>query len=219
VQVGGREATLIGGEQSSGGVRYRKWMLVTGDDAGTALVTAQSAFDGPYSDADLRGALQTTVLRPPVTQGDRLASLPFRVKDLSGFRVVQVVMGNAILLTDGPSDVIKNAEQPVMIVAAGLGPPPKAEARESFARNALLGTKRLSGVVVETSREFRQDGADWHEIVARGASESSAEATAILQLIRFTPTSYVRALGVAKKAAGEAQFPRFRRIASAVEPR
>jgi hypothetical protein len=137
VQVGGREATLIGGEQSSGGVRYRKWMLVTGDDAGTALVTAQSAFDGPYSDADLRGALQTTVLRPPVTQGDRLASLPFRVKDLSGFRVVQVVMGNAILLTDGPSDVIKNAEQPVMIVAAGLGPPPKARRERSFARSAL----------------------------------------------------------------------------------
>jgi hypothetical protein len=82
-----------------------------------------------------------------------------------------------------------------------------------------LGHQELERRGCRDITRVQAGGADWHEIVARGTDESSAEATAILQLIRFTPTSYVRALGVAKKAAGEAQFPRFRRIASAVEPR
>jgi hypothetical protein len=218
LKLGERKAVLVSGEQNLGQVAVRKWLLVVEDPTMTAFVIAQ-ALGTPEqrSEAEIKTALTTVAIRPPLALEDQVAALPFRVTERAGFRPVRVMAGNSLFLTDGPKDTVVGAEQPIVILAQSTSPAPPAAQRDGFARSALYANGLFKDLVIERAQGFRQRGADWHEIVARGADVQSGEAVVLTQTIRFAPDHYVRMLGVVRADARDAAMPRFRAIFDGVE--
>jgi hypothetical protein len=214
VTVGKSDAVLIAGEQNEGGRAMQKAVLLTSDPSVTALVIGQLPAGAPAATMDeLKAALKTVALRPPLSVDQQVASLPFKVGDPAGFRPVRAMAGNALLMTDGPKDIVRDAEQPVMIVAQSFAPTPATpEQRDIFARQALVANSMLKETVLERAQGFRLGGVDWHEIVAKGKDGASEQPVIVLQTIRFSPEGYVRMLGVARQEKRDDVMPRFRRI-------
>lgn len=214
LKLGDADAILVTGDQTSGAASVRKWLLVVGEPSLTALVVAQTLQPGA-SDPDIREALKTVAIRPPRPIEEQLGALPFRLGNRAGFRPVRVMAGNSVLLTDGPKDVIHALEQPMLIVAQSTTPAPR-EQRDAFAR-ALLTNNTLKDVTVERSQSFRQGGADWHEIVARGTDLASGQPVVVAQTLRFEPERYVRLIGIVRADARDQILPRFRAVADSIE--
>jgi len=211
------EAVLLSGEQE--GLPLRKWMLVAADPSMTAFVVAQAIrMDeaASYTDEEMREALKSVAFRPPLTIEDQIAALPFRLGVLAGFRPVRTMAGNSLLLTEGSQDVIAAAEQPMLIIAKSLDAGPGLDKRDAFARSALASNELVRDLVLERAQGFRQGGADWHEIVARGRHAASGQPVVVMQTIRFAPDSYVRTLGVARAETRDAVLPRFQAVADAL---
>lgn len=220
--LGGHPAILIVGDQD-GPAKLRKWVLAMGDPETTTLLVAQAANPkdapgGGYSDAQMRTALKSVALRAPLSIEEQMTALPFRLGERAGFRPLKVLAGNSLLLTDGPKDVIKNVEQPILVLASSYNPvPPPGDARDQFARAALASTQSLTDVVVERSQGFRQNGQDWHEIVARAKDAPSGQSVVVMQTIRFAPSVTVRMVGLTRTDARDRDLPRFRSVVDSLQ--
>jgi hypothetical protein len=220
VKIGQSEAILISGEQHDSGRVVPKTLLLAADPGMTALVIAQAPSGAaPSSEEELRSALKTVTFRPPLSMDDQIAALPFRLADLAGFRPIRVMSGNSVLLTDGPNEAVRQAEQPIMIVAQSFASAPAADQRDTFARQVLVSNTVLTETVLERSQGFRQGGTDWHEIVAKAKDGHSNVPVVVLQTIRFSPDGYLRMVGVVKAEDRDAVMPRFRKIVDAVAPK
>ena len=218
VKVGNAPGILIGGAMT-GAVKGRKWVLAVKGPDMTALLIAQveGGADG-YSEQQMRQALSTVTLRGPVSLDEQISALPFRVVDRAGFRPVRVLGGNSILLTDGPLDTVKALEQPVVILATSVGPPPQTnEQRERFANAALISNQSLKEVKIERSESFRYKGQDWHEMVATAVDSASGEPIVVMQSIRFEFDRYVRMVGIARVSQRAEMLPRFRALIDSVD--
>lgn len=197
----------------------RKWLLLVKDEALTGLVVAQviGGRDG-YSDAQIRTALKSVALRHDVTLEEKVAALPFRVAETAGFRPVRVIAGTSVLYTDGPKDMIKAVEQPMMIVGASRQTPSNSdEQRKQFAQAALYANQVIKNVRIERSDSFRLRGQDWHEIVARAVEADSGQPIVVMQSIRFAGDRYVRMVGLTREDQRDQNLPRFRAIADSIE--
>jgi hypothetical protein len=216
LKVAGRPATFVAGEQG-GGSKVRRWVLAVNEPTVTAFVVAQARSDQGYSDKEMRAALTSVALRAPLPMEEQMAPLPFRLGNRAGFRPVRVLSGNALLMTEGPKDVIKDVEQPFLVLASGTGPvPPTEELRERFAKAALAANQTLKDFSLERSQGFRLGGVDWHEIVAKAKDTSSGRPVVVMQTIRFSPGASLRMIGVAPEENREKLLPRFRSVIDSV---
>lgn len=217
VKVGAVEALVVSGDQTEYGKVAPKSILIAPDPTMTVLVIAQLPAGAPAAiEEQIRSAMRTVAIRAPLTMDEQLAVMPFRLVDLAGFRPIRAMAGNSVLLTDGPNDVIRNAEQPVLIVAQSYAPAPQAEQRDAFARSALGANTLLKDVVFERAQAFRQAGAEWHEIVAKARDGQSDQPVVVLQTIRFEHDGYLRMVGVVRSDQRDAVMPRFRAVVDAV---
>ncbi|HEX2510055.1 MAG TPA: hypothetical protein VHK66_05995 [Microvirga sp.] len=218
LKLGGKPAILISADQTAGSTKLRKWVLALSDPGTTAFVVAQCLSEGGYSEEEMQASLKSVALRAPLSLDEQLAALPFKLGTTAGLRPVRSVSGNALVLTDGPLDVVKEAEQPVLVVASSFMPsPPPGEARERFARAALASNQSVRDIAIERSGPFRQKGQDWHEIVATGTDAASGHPVVVLQTIRFGQSRYLRMVGLTRKDTRDRDLPRFRSVIDGVE--
>lgn len=216
--VASGEAVLVEGDQKEGGTPVRKWLLVVKEPTMTAFVIGQKLGGEAAAGREMRDALKTVAIREPRGLDEQLSALPFRLGDMAGFRPVRIMSGNSVLLTEGASDVIRNAEQPVLVIARSTGLPPRDQ-RDAFARAALRSNTTLRDIVIERSQGFRQSGADWHEILAKAVDIPSGQPVTVTQTLRFAHDHYVRVLGMVRAEARDEMLPRFRAVSDAVEPK
>jgi hypothetical protein len=217
-KVAAGEALLLEGDQA-GGTPVRKWLLVVKEPTMTAFVIGQELNPAEgNSSRGMREALRTIAIREPRALDEQVSALPFRLGDLGGFRAVRVMSGNSVLLTDGPNDVIRDVEQPVLVVAHAVGGPPRDQ-RDALARAALRSNNTLKDVMLERAQGFRQRGADWHEIVAKATDVASGRPVIVTQVLRFASDHYIRVLGMARMEARDETLSRFRAVADAVDPK
>lgn len=219
-QVGGAQAIFVSGEQNDAGRAIPKIVLLAADPGMTALVIGQLP-PGSSSEAvaSVQAAIRTVAFRPPLTTAEQVASLPFKIGDMAGFRPIRAMAGNSLLLTDGASDVIREAAQPVIIVAQSFAPAPPPDRRDAFARQALTSNNFFKDTVVERAQGFRQRGQDWHEILAKAKDVNSDTDLIVMQTIRFEADNYVRSVGIARADSRDAVLPRFRRIVDSIADR
>lgn len=218
LKVGASSGLLISGAMT-GPIKGRKWVLAVKGADMTALLIAQvqGGNDG-YSEQEMRKALTSVALRGPVSLDEQISALPFRIGDRAGFRPVRVLSGNSVLLTDGPLDTVKAVEQPVVILAVSLAPPPPTtDQRERFARAALVSNQSIKEVAVERAESFRFKGQDWHETVAKAVDTASGEPIIVMQTIRFEADRYVRMVGIARVAQRAETLPRFRNVIDSID--
>ncbi len=201
-----------------GGPTIKKWLLLVNGPDVTGLVVAQIT-PGAETDETIKSMLLGVTLRPALTVQQQIDALPFRITDLAGFRPLRALAGNSILLTRGANDQPVNFEQPILVLAQAVQQPPAAEQRDAFARAALYANQTLKDFMIERSQSYRQNGVDWHEIVARANDVPSGTAVVITQTIRFNPDGYLRSLGVVRAEQRDETLSLFRQVVDSVQLR
>ncbi|WP_244936686.1 hypothetical protein [Methylobacterium currus] len=221
LRVAGGEGRVLRGRQAANGQSYTKWVAVVRGGAGTGLVTVQvpEAARGQVPDEAVEAALTTIAFRAPGSLADQMAALPYTVGDLAGFRPVRTLMGNALMLTDGPKDIDPDGTQPLVVVAPAMGRaaiPPGQEG--AFARKALATFREIKDVTITEEDRSTRDGTVFHRLRAAGTDPKSGRPVAVTQVIRFDVTGYLRVLGLAPASQAEA-LARTERVAASVAMR
>lgn len=218
--AGDVEAVLFTGEQPvtepPGAPAIRKWLLLVGDPTVTGIIIAQTVPEAE-TDATMRGMLTGLSIRPALSLEQQVEALPFRIGDAAGFRPVRVLAGNSVLLTQGPKDQMVNLEQPILVLAQAVQPPPAADQRDAFARAALYSNQTMKDFAIERAQSYRQNGVDWHEIVARAVDMPTNTPVVVSQTIRFAPDGYLRAVGVVRADQRGGTLAQFREVIDSVE--
>jgi hypothetical protein len=215
------KALLLFARQDVNAARLRKWLLIAPFGELTALVS----FEAPdkaaarYPDAAVRASLATVAFRSLVPDEEKLALLPFRLGDLAGMRLVRVVPGVALQLTDGPQDSLDAYGQPHLVISAASGGPEQSRDRDHFARLALGGLPPLKDVRIVSAESLRIGGQPGHEVRAEAKSPQTDADIQIVQWLRFGTGAYMRILGIAPKQDWTLNFTRFRAVRDALEPR
>jgi hypothetical protein len=207
---------LISGEASQNGVTVHKWFLLAsavGKDMAVLInVAVPDSARAIYTDAVIRKALASVTFRPaPVLE--QIAMLPFKLNDLAGFRVMQVLPQGGVILTDGPTDDL--SRQAYMIIAVGAGAPDDPGDRGKFARD-LLAAAPLANVNVTVADSMRIGGLPGFEIRAQ-AIGVNGQPVNLVQWVRFGSGGFLRVVGVAGNEAWDALFTRFRAIRDGIE--
>lgn len=220
IKVGDNEAMLYTGEQptdaANPGPAVHKWIVVVGTPTVTGLVIAQATPDAE-TDETMRKLVTDIAIRAPLSLTQQVDALPFRITDSAGFRPVRVLAGNSVLLTKGPKDQMQNLEQPILVIAQAIQPPPNADQRDAFARAALYANQTMKDFAIERSQSYRSNGVDWHEIVARATDMPTNKQVVVAQTIRFNPDGYLRAVGVVREDQREGVLAAFRQVVDSIQ--
>jgi hypothetical protein len=220
--LGTGPAFLVTGRQEAGGQLLRRWILFGSTPEFTAIVSVQvpDAEKDAYPDAAVRAALTTFVVRAKAPAEEQLDALPFRLRDLAGFRVARVVPGSAALLTDGPDESLDVAEQPLVLIAAVTGAlPAQPGDRDRFARGVLAETRGIKDIRLVRSEPLRMGGQQGHEIVAQAKDIKTNSDVMVAQWLRFGHSGHLRVLGMARKEGWSEVFGRLRALRDGIDLR
>lgn len=205
--VSGGEGRLMRGSQTANGLVFAKWVAVVKGPAGTGLVTVQvpERAKAEVPPAAVETALRTIAFRAPGSLNEQIAALPYVVGDMAGFRPVRVLAGSSLILTKGPKDVDPDATQPLVVVASSLGQATVAKGQESaLARKAFGSVASLKDITV--TDENRSTSGSQIVIRLRGSAKhaKSDQPMSVMQMILFNERGYLRVVGIAPAAAGDA---------------
>lgn len=218
---GGRGFVLNGTQHGPQGP-VSKWTMIAKVHDVTAVVTAlvPEAVAEAASDAAIRSAFATLTVRVSVPVEEQLAVLPFSLRELAGFRILRVQPHAAVMLTDGPKDVIEAAEQPLLLMTLGGSPDqPRPEERESLARRLMGETPGLKDMKVVRSGALRIANQQGHEILVEAKDGKSGTEVQAVQWLRFGSGTLLRIVGVARKDGWDATFSRFRQVRDGLGPK
>src|ERR1035441_4423305 len=164
----GGSGLLVTGHGQINDVTLHKWILLANAGAEkdfTVLINVEvpESARAVYSDAVIRQALASVTFRPmPIHE--QLGLLPFKLGQLAGFRVMQVLAQGGVILTEGPTDDL--SKQPYVIVSVGQGSPEQPDDRARFARD-LLSSAPLRDIMVLSADTMRIGGLPGYEIRAQ----------------------------------------------------
>ncbi|HLN09845.1 MAG TPA: hypothetical protein VK281_12950 [Xanthobacteraceae bacterium] len=215
------KGVLVVGQQDLQGIAVRRWVLVAETGGVTALVSVevQKAAAEATTDATIRSALESLKVRAVVPNEELLALLPYNLKDLAGFRIVQAAPNGGALLTDGPKNSIELDEQPVLIITVIPGIPEQGADRSIFARQALAPVPGVKDLHIERMEPMRIGGQPGHEMVLSAKQAGTDTELTVIQWLRFGSANSVRLLAIARKDDWLKMFPRFRLVRDGLEPR
>ena len=213
--------SLIIGEQATPGGTLRRWVLVAETGGITALISieVQKAAVKETTDATMRAALQTVTARSSVPDAELLSLLPYELKELAGFRVVQAYPNGGALLTEGEKNAIELAEQPAVIISIIPSVPQQNADRASFARMAMAGVPGVKDMRIQRMEPMRIAGQPGFEVVVEGKDVKTDIDLTAVQWLRFGMSSSLRMLAIARKDAWSTMFPRFRAIRDGLTPK
>jgi hypothetical protein len=224
VTFGDNKGFILTGQQATPKGRFRKWLLVAAAGDVTALVNVQVADqDQTYTDKAVRDALATLVVRANVPDAEQLSLLPFMVDDLAGFRIDNVVPGNALMLTDSPAEQNAGASDPArathFLIAAMSGGPDEAADRDNFARVTFEKIGGIRDVRVQDAEPLRIGGQPGYQTLATAKEGQSDADVKVVQWLRFGTGGFMQMIGIARADVWPSVFMRLRTVRDSIEPR
>jgi hypothetical protein len=212
---------LIVARQETDKIKLRKWLLIAPIGGLTALVSLEIplAAKNVLSDAAIRASFVSLASRSAIPDEEQLALVPFRLRDLAGFKVAGVVPGRAVQLTDGAKEAANSVEHAQLVINVGPGGPSSAADRDSFARLAFSGPPSVKDMRILSAEAMRVGGQPGHELRAIGKDAKTGAEIEIVQWLRFGSGAYIRMVGFAPKDGWTPAFMRFRTVRDGLEPR
>jgi hypothetical protein len=212
---------IVVARQQMGGASVRKWALVAGTSALTAIITLQvpEAAAAAYPDEACRASLASFAVRAKVPADEQLALLPYQLRDPAGFRIVRALADGSALLTDGPNDTITAADQPYMLIAIPPVPTPQPDEREGFARRLLAATPGVKDIRIVRSESLRIGGQPGHQLIAEAKDDPSETGVTMVQWMRFGPGRFLHIFGLARTEVWPDVFTRMRALRDGIEPK
>ena len=215
----GGSGLLVTGHGQINDVTLHKWILLATAGAEkdfTVLINVEvpESVSAVYSDAVIRQALASVTFRPMPIQ-EQLGLLPYKLGQLAGFRVMQVLAQGSVILTEGPTDDL--SKQPYVIVSVGQGSPEQPDDRARFARD-LLSSAPLRDIRLLSADTMRIGGLPGYEIRAE-AKGINDEPIMVAQWLRFSGGNFLRVVGIGRKDDWDALFTRFRAMRDGIDLR
>src|SRR3954447_19100436 len=213
VRLSSGEGLLVVTRQGENGTAVRKWALLTRTEDLTVVVIGivPEAAREAYPDAAMRAAFASIVIRAKLTPDEMLAVLPYRLDDLSGFRLLRTAPDGTAGMTIGPHDTSLPVEQPYFMITPRPVEPPQAAERERFAQRMMSGFLNRPNVRVINSEAMRISGMPGYQIVAAGKDERTGDELVMVQWLRFGP-GVVQMFGVARLDQWDDAFARMRAV-------
>jgi hypothetical protein len=222
----GKGTLIVGSQSAPDKTLYRKWMLIAPARDFTALVTVQvPAHNKVYPDAAIRTALATLAVRDNVPANELLSLLPFKVGDLAGFHIVNVIPGRAMLLIDTPTHphmVVTQSLLPEfeidgrLIIAAVPGGPSAGQPRTDFARFAFNTIGGIKDVQFTMSEPVRLDDHEGFETVAHAKDAATGSDLMVVQWLRFSDSGFLQIVGISRAAIWERELSRLRTLRDSI---
>jgi len=210
---------LVAGPQESGGQKRYEAVLIASASGVTTVVSVQmlEAAHATLTDAILRDTLKTVAVRKEVPDAERLAVLPYKIGNLSGFRIIRSGRDGAAILTDGPNDAVEAVTQPFMVIGIAPGQAPKPEERDAFARRIFNTAPGIKEVRIIRAEPLRMGRANGYEIVAEAKDLKSDVEVTTVQWLRFGSTGYLQMFAIARRPTWNDVFTRLRAIRDSID--
>ena len=212
---------LISGSGQQNGVTSHRWSLLAQAIGGTEQnltmlinVEVPESARSVYSDEVIRKMLASVTFRPAPIQ-EQLALLPFKLGNLAGFRIMQVIPTGSVILADETTDNV--GPQPFAIVSIERGGPAEIGDRAMFARD-LLATAPVRDLTLQSAEAMRINGAPGHEIRAQGKGPTG-DPVSLVQWLRFGAGGFLRVIGVSPTNKWDQAFGRFRTLRDGIDMR
>ena len=153
-------------------------------------------------------------VRPPLTLDDQFAALPFSLNNLGEFRLVRVMGGSAAILTIGDLDVVRELEQPVVIVTSSHAPSVAGTDPSEVSLHLLASLARydIEEFISLDSEEVA--GLPGTRLVASAIHEENGLEAMLVQYVAFAPDgNYTRLIGIVLRENWEHTSDKFDSIA------
>jgi hypothetical protein len=211
---------ILIGRQTIEKERYRKWLLIASAGDLTALVNVQVPEQASnYSDAAVRAVFATLAVRPHIPEAEQLSLIPFRIEQLAGFHVEDVLPGRAIILVDPANQAAEGAGETAkarMFISAVPGGPEEPADRENFARVAFSQIAGIKDVRMQDSGPLRIASQPGYQTLAKAKDAGTGADVMVVQWLRFGSGGFLRMIGIARAEAWPEMFSRLRTVRDGV---
>ena len=220
VELPAGKGFVLSGRQTIEKERYRKWLLIASADDVTALVNVQVPEHATnYSEEAVRAALATLAVRPHIPEAELLSLIPFRIGELAGFHVEDVLPGRAIVLVDPASQTEDGAGATAkgrMFISALPGGPEEAADRGNFARVAFGQIVGIKDVQLQDAGPLRIASQPGYQTLAKAKDAGTGAEVMVVQWLRFGSGGFLRMIGIARADAWPEMFGRLRAVRDSV---
>jgi hypothetical protein len=220
VELPAGKGFVLSGRQTIEKERYRKWLLIASADDVTALVNVQVPEQAAnYSEEAVRAAFATLAVRPHIPETELLALIPFRIGELAGFHVEDVLPGRAIVLVDPASQTADGASVTAkgrMFISALPGGPKEAADRGNFARVAFGQIVGIKDVQLQDAGPLRITSQPGYQTLAKAKDAGTGADVMVVQWLRFGSGGFLRMIGIARADAWPEMFGRLRAVRDSV---
>ena len=211
---------VLTGRQTIEKERYRKWLLIASADDLTALVNVQVPEQATnYSAEAVRAAFATLAVRAQIPEAEQLTLIPFRIGELAGFHVEDVLPGRAIVLVDPPSQTADGASATAkarMFISALPGGPGEAADRDNFARVAFGQIVGIKDVRLQDAGPLRIANQPGYQTLAKAKDTGTGIDVMVVQWLRFGSGGFLRMIGIARADVWPEMFGRLRAVRDGV---
>ncbi len=213
IKIDGYDGILVKGLQTAGENKVNKWILLLETPETAVLLTAQDLTGDSLDDATVLATLNSIQIRKPPPLDVQIASLPFTMGDLAGFRVVRTIAGSGVLLTKGPKDVVTDGSQPVLIIQRPIERPfPTSVFPADLSEQLLRAVKTLNVTSIGETVESTVAGADGYETIAKATDQVLKADVVVGQWLRLTSGEQMHALAILPTEGHEALLPDLRKL-------
>lgn len=212
ISLNGRAGILLHMEQEARSIAFLKWMVVTGNEKETVLVTATfpKEMKAQLSSAMERAAL--SVQWDAEAKIDPLAGLNFSFNDDPSLKFARRVSNNVMLTKDGALPG-KPTNDPLFIIASSFSDVVVSDIK-AFAERRLMQTEKVSSLAIKKQSDVTIAGLPGSEIVAEAQWGDLPDAPVIVyQVLLLDGKNYFIMQGFAPREEQEKYLEVFNRVA------
>ncbi|MBB5048454.1 hypothetical protein HNR60_003220 [Rhodopseudomonas rhenobacensis] len=188
--------------------------------SGYIAVQVAEASAKSVSDDDVRRMFSSVTVRKEVPVDEQLALMPFKLGDLSAFKMVRTLAPGAALLLADASDDAGIEAAPFMVIGLIGSAPEKPDDRSRFAQQAAGIIPGLRDGRITMSEPVRIDGAPGYETRIDAVSGKANTPVTVVQWLRFgSGTVAMRIIASAPREEWPKAFPRFRAVRDGMQSR
>lgn len=222
IETASGQGYIIVETAKDGADNVRRYSMVVAGGTFSGYIAAQvpENVEKIYSDQAVRKMFATVTLRKEVPVEEQLDLLPFKLTELSSFKMVRTLApGAAILLSDAETENDIDAKAYLIINLVGSAPE-RPDDRGRFARDIVATIPNLRDGHITMSEPIRINGSSGFETrVDATNAKSNTPVTVVQWLVFGSGTTAMRLIGSTPRDEWSAAFPRFRAIRDGIRPR
>lgn len=173
-----------------------------------------------YSDEAVRKMFATVALRKDVPVEEQLGLLPFKLSELSSFKLIRTLApGAVILLSDAEAE--NDIDSKAFMIISPIGSvPERPDDRDRFARDIAATIPNLREGRITMSELMRINGSPGFETRIDGTNTRTNTPVTVVQWLVFgSGKTAMRLIGSTPRDGWSEAFSRFRAVRDGIRPR